>query len=213
MKLDAIKNFAQSVLGDDTTGHDWKHALRVENTARLLSSSDFLNDEMETILASCWLHDTIDDKLAADKRQSVETIEQLLLENDASADQVAEVLHIIQNLSYSKNLEKKRELSVLGQIVQDADRLDAIGAIGIARTFYYGGHKKHALYDDSSPRDVADLNEETYRAESSVLNHFYEKLLLLEETMNTEAGKHEAAIRTDFMKEFLKRFYEEIAES
>ena len=213
MKLDAIKNFAQSVLGDDTTGHDWKHALRVENTARLLSSSDFLNDEMETILASCWLHDTIDDKLDDDKRQTVEMIEQLLLENDASADQVKEILHIIQNLSYSKNLEKKRELSVLGQIVQDADRLDAIGAIGIARTFYYGGHKKHALYDDSSPRDVADLNEETYRAESSVLNHFYEKLLLLEETMNTEAGKHEAAIRTDFMKEFLERFYKEIAES
>ena len=213
MKLEAIKRFAQTVLGDDTTGHDWKHALRVENTARQLSSSDFSDDEMKTILVSCWLHDTVDDKLAADKRQSVETIEQLLLENDASADQVAEVLHIIQNLSYSKNLEKKRELSVLGQIVQDADRLDAIGAIGIARTFYYGGHKKHALYDDSSPRDVADINEETYRAESSVLNHFYEKLLLLEETMNTEAGKHEAAIRTHFMKEFLERFYKEIAES
>ena len=213
MKLEAIKHFAQSVLGDDTTGHDWKHALRVENTARQLSSSDFTDGEMETILVSCWLHDTIDDKLADHKRQSVETIEQLLLENDATADQVAEVLHIIQHLSYSKNLAKKRELSAMGQIVQDADRLDAIGAIGIARAFYYGGHKKDALYDDSSPRNSADLTEETYRAESTVLNHFYEKLLLLEETMNTDAGKREAAIRTDFMKEFLKRFYEEIAES
>ena len=162
---------------------------------------------METILVSCWLHDTIDDKLADDKRQSVETIEQLLVEYDATADQVAEVLHIIQHISYSKNLAKKHELSAMGQIVQDADRLDAIGAIGIARAFYYGGHKKDALYDDSSPRNSSDLTEETYRAESTVLNHFYEKLLLLEETMNTDAGKREAAIRTDFMKEFLDRFY------
>ena len=97
MKLEAIKRFAQSVLGDATTGHDWKHALRVEHTARQLSSSDFSDDEMETILVSCWLHDTIDDKLADHKRQSVETIEQLLLENDATAEQVAEVLHIIQH--------------------------------------------------------------------------------------------------------------------
>lgn len=213
MKLEAIKNFAQSVLRDDTTGHDWKHALRVEKNARLLSSSDFSDDEMETILASCWLHDTIDDKLAEDKRQSLETIEQLLIDSAATAEQVEEVLHIIQNLSYSKNLEKKRELSAMGQIVQDADRLDAIGAIGIARTFYYGGHKKNPLYDDNSPRDMATLDEKSYREDSSVLNHFYEKLLLLEETMNTQAGKEEATIRTDFMKVFLERFYEEITES
>ena len=77
MKLEAIKHFAQTVLGDDTTGHDWKHALRVENTARQLSASDFSDDEMATILVRCWLHDTIDDKLADHKRQSGETIEQL----------------------------------------------------------------------------------------------------------------------------------------
>lgn len=213
MKLEAIRNFAQSVLSDDKTGHDWKHALRVEKNARLLSSSDFSDDEMETILASCWLHDTIDDKLVDDKRQTVETIEQLLIDSAATAEQVEEVLHIIQNLSYSKNLEKKRELSAMGQIVQDADRLDAIGAIGIARTFYYGGHKKNPLYDDNSPRDMATLDEKSYREDSSVLNHFYEKLLLLEETMNTLAGKQEATIRTDFMKVFLERFYEEITES
>lgn len=213
MKLNAIKDFAQSVLADDATGHDWMHALRVEKNARLLSSSDFSSGEMKTILVSCWLHDTIDDKLADDKRQSIETIEKLLVNNDATPEQVTEVLHIIQNLSYSKNLEKKRKLSRMGQIVQDADRLDAIGAIGIARTFYYGGHKKNPLYDDASPRDIATLDEKTYREDSSVLNHFYEKLLLLEDTMNTEAGKAEAAIRTDFMKRFLERFYEEIADS
>lgn len=212
MNLEAIKIFAESVLADDKTGHDWKHALRVEKNARLLAKDLFSFGEMETILASCWLHDTIDDKLDVEKRQSVVAIEQLLKENGATENQIEEILHIIQNLSYSKNLTKKRQLSPLGQVVQDADRLDAIGAIGIARTFYYGGHKKNPLYDDASPRDLADLDETSYREESSVLNHFYEKLLLLEETMNTEAGKMEASVRTDFMKEFLNRFYEEIAE-
>lgn len=212
MNLEAIKIFAESVLADDKTGHDWKHALRVEKNARLLAEDHFSFGEMETILASCWLHDTIDEKLDVEKRQSVVAIEQLLKENGATENQIEEILHIIQNLSYSKNLTKKRQLSPLGQVVQDADRLDAIGAIGIARTFYYGGHKKNPLYDDVSPRDLADLDETSYREESSVLNHFYEKLLLLEETMNTEAGKMEASVRTDFMTEFLNRFYEEIAE-
>ena len=212
MNLEAIKNFAEFVLADDKTGHDWKHALRVEKNARLLAEDHFSFGEMETILASCWLHDTIDEKLEVEKRQSVVAIEQLLKENGATENQIEEILHIIQNLSYSKNLTKKRQLSPLGQVVQDADRLDAIGAIGIARTFYYGGHKKNPLYDDASPRDLADLDETSYREESSVLNHFYEKLLLLEETMNTETGKMEASVRTDFMKEFLNRFYEEIAE-
>lgn len=212
MNLEAIKIFAESVLADDKTGHDWKHALRVEKNARLLAKDLFSFGEMETILASCWLHDTIDEKLDVEKRQSVVAIEQLLKENGATENQIEEILHIIQNLSYSKNLTKKRQLSPLGQVVQDADRLDAIGAIGIARAFYYGGHKKNPLYDDASPRDLADLDETSYREESSVLNHFYEKLLLLEETMNTEAGKMEASVRTDFMKEFLNRFYEEIAE-
>lgn len=212
MNLEAIKIFAESVLADDKTGHDWKHALRVEKNARLLAEDHFSFGEMETILVCCWLHDTIDEKLDVEKRQSVVAIEQLLKENGATENQIEEILHIIQNLSYSKNLTKKRQLSPLGQVVQDADRLDAIGAIGIARTFYYGGHKKNPLYDDASPRDLADLDETSYREESSVLNHFYEKLLLLEETMNTEAGKMEASVRTDFMKEFLNRFYEEIAE-
>lgn len=212
MNLEAIKIFAESVLADDKTGHDWKHALRVEKNARLLAEDHFSFGEMETILASCWLHDTIDDKLDIEKRQSVVAIQQLLKENGATENQIEEILYIIKNLSYSKNLTKKRQLSPLGQVVQDADRLDAIGAIGIARTFYYGGHNKNPLYDDASPRDLADLDEASYREESSVLNHFYEKLLLLEETMNTEAGKTEASVRTDFMKEFLNRFYEEIAE-
>lgn len=212
MKLEIIKNFAQYVLEDDTTGHDWKHALRVEKNARVLSDADFSDAEMEILLASAWLHDTIDDKLDADKRQSIEGIQALLIEHDATEAEAEEILDIIQNLSYSKNLEKKRTLSPLGQIVQDADRLDAIGAIGIARTFYYGGNQGHALYDDASPRELDELTEESYREESSVLNHFYEKLLLLEETMNTPAGKAEARIRTHFMKQFLDRFYEEIAE-
>lgn len=213
MELEAIKYFARTVLENDTTGHDWKHALRVESNVRLLSDADFSEAEIEVLFASAWLHDTIDEKLDEDKRQSIGTIRTLLEENGATTNQLEEILDIIQNLSYSKNIEKKRTLSKLGQIVQDADRLDAIGAIGIARTFYYGGYRGNALYDDTMPRTLEQLTEENYRTESSVLNHFYEKLLLLEETMNTEAGKEEARVRTQFMQTFLDRFYEEISDS
>lgn len=212
MDLNAIKQFAKMILIDDTTGHDWNHALRVEKNARLLSAGHFTENEMSIILAAAWLHDTIDEKLAKDKRQTPGEIRAVLSENGATASQIDEILFIIQNLSYSKNLERKRELSLLGQIVQDADRLDAIGAIGIARAFYYGGHRKNPLYDAAQARNQVDLTEANYREATSVLNHFYEKLLLLEATMNTEAGKQEAQVRTEFMQMFLERFYDEISD-
>lgn len=137
-------------------------------------------------------------------------IEELLVKNGATLAQIDEVLDIIQNLSYSKNLETKKELSLAGQIVQDADRLDAIGAIGIGRAFYYGGSQGDAMYTDDVPRSLEKLTASNYRKGSSVLNHFYEKLLLLESQMNTEAGKFEAKKRTNFMKEYLEQLAREI---
>lgn len=213
MDLIAIKTFAKAVLEDDTTGHDWQHALRVEKNARKIWPDDLSEAETEVVLAACWLHDTIDAKISAAKRQTAADIKKILEENGAAPFQTDEILYIIQNLSYSKNLGTKRELSLLGQIVQDADRLDAIGAIGVARAFYFGGHSGSPLYDAEKPRRQDELTEKNYRADTSVINHFYEKLLLLEETMNTEAGKREAAVRTHFMKGFLERFYQEISDA
>ncbi len=210
MNLVAIREFAKNVLEGDKTGHDWNHALRVEKNVHKIMPPGLDEAELEVIRAACWLHDTIDEKLAQSRQKSVNEIEELLVKNGATLAQIDEVLDIIQNLSYSKNLETKKELSLAGQIVQDADRLDAIGAIGIGRAFYYGGSQGDAMYTDDVPRSLEKLTASNYRKGSSVLNHFYEKLLLLENQMNTEAGKFEAKKRTNFMKEYLEQLAREI---
>lgn len=210
MDLVAIREFAKGVLEGDKTGHDWNHALRVEKNVHKIMPPGLDEAELEVIRAACWLHDTIDEKLAQSRQKSVNEIEELLVKNGATLAQIDEVLDIIQNLSYSKNLETKKELSLAGQIVQDADRLDAIGAIGIGRAFYYGGSQGDAMYTDDVPRSLEKLTASNYRKGSSVLNHFYEKLLLLENQMNTEAGKFEAKKRTNFMKEYLEQLAREI---
>ena len=210
MVLVAIREFSRGVLEGDQTGHDWNHALRVEKNVRKIMPPGVDEAELEVIRAACWLHDTIDEKLADDLRRTVEEVEMLLIENGATQEQTDEILDIIQNLSYSKNLETKKELTSAGQIVQDADRLDAIGAIGIGRAFYYGGSQGEAMYTDDDPRSLDELTASTYRNGSSVLNHFYEKLLLLEEQMNTEPGKFEAKKRTNFMKDYLEQLAREI---
>lgn len=210
MKLEMIKKFAQDVIGDDMTGHDWRHALRVEANAKKISPSELPKEAIEIIRAACWLHDTIDEKISNEKRASISDVEATLRENDATDQQVDEVLYIIQNLSYSKNIDQKQKLSLLGQIVQDADRLDAIGAIGTARAFYYGGSKHHLIYDDSRPRKAQDITADNYRDQNSVVNHFFEKLLILKNSMNTEKGKEMAEHRTEVMEYFLDELFEEI---
>jgi len=212
MELLPIQEFAKMTLEDDTTGHNWKHALRVEKNAKKISPDELDAEDIEIIRSACWLHDTIDDKISDSKRKSIADVAKLLNENDATKEQKREILYIIQNLSYSKNLEEKQELNHLGQIVQDADRLDALGAIGIARTFYYGGHKGNPIYDEERPRRQEELTEANYRDQTSVVNHFFEKLLLLEETMNTTPGKTEAIKRTKLMREFLETFFKEVFE-
>ena len=213
MKLEMIKKFAQDVIGNDMTGHDWRHALRVEANAKKISPSELAKEDIEIIRAACWLHDTIDEKIANDKRATIFEVETALRENDATDQQVDEVLYIIQNLSYSKNIDQKQSLNLLGQIVQDADRLDALGAIGTARAFYYGGSKHHLIYDDTRPRKTQDITAENYRDQNSVVNHFFEKLLILKNTMNTEKGKEMAEHRTKVMEYFLDELFDEIKEA
>ena len=134
-------------------------------------------------------------------------MEERLAEIDPSIQ--TPVFAIIDHLSFSKNLSEKQVLSQEGQIVQDADRLDAIGAIGIARTFYYGGHVGNPMYDPELPPRT-QMDAAAYRSErSTVINHFYEKLLLLESKMNTETGRRLARKRTAFMEQFLQEFFDE----
>ena len=210
MDLLAIEAFAKAVLEDDVTGHDWKHTLRVEKNARKLAPESLSDTEIEIVRAASWLHDTIDEKIDPLKQKSIKEVEQVLFENHATTDQTKQILFIIQNLSFSKNIDQIIKLDLLGQIVQDADRLDAIGAIGIARTFYYGGAKGNPLYDEGKPRHQSELTGDNYRNTTSVINQFYEKLLILEQQMNTPSGTAEAKKRTKVMRNFLKEFYREI---
>lgn len=210
MDLEKVYNFSKNILENDATGHDWKHALRVEKNALAISPTSLSKNKMNIIKVSCWLHDTIDPKISNTKQVQLEDLDRLLKSANATTNQIKKILYIIQNLSYSKNIDQKQELDLLGKIVQDADRLDAIGAIGIARAFYYGGSKKHLLYDSNPPRAKEEITEENYRNQESVVNHFYEKLLTLENSMNTEKAKKIAKGRTKIMEVFLDDFFDEI---
>lgn len=204
MNIEKIFAYAKSIHEKDVTGHDFHHILRVERLAHAIARKENMSkEELAIIQASAYLHDVIDDKLVRDTAAATKRVESLLRDAGASETEVATVLEIIANLSYSKNLTKRYKLPKTGQIVQDADRIDALGAIGIARAFYYGGTKGNPLYDATLPRAVGELNEENYRQSASVVNHFHEKLLVLHTTMNTAEGKRLAAQRTAFMKEYL----------
>lgn len=204
-----IQQFAKDRMDFDPTGHDFWHAKRVAKLAQTLYIKDFGDDNTVALMiieAAAYLHDTIDDKLVADILFSQMEVEKLLDELDFSPSQRENILFTIQHMSYSKNLDGQYDLSIEGQYVQDADRIDALGAIGIARTFAYGGHANNEIYNPDIP--VIDFqNKDDYRNHpTTAINHFYEKLLKLENTMNTQAGISIAKERTDFMRNFLDQF-------
>ncbi|SET87334.1 uncharacterized protein SAMN04487821_12654 [Enterococcus malodoratus] len=206
--LVAIRGYAKEKLGSDRSGHDFYHVERVAKIAGKLAEEEGIQDTL-LIEAASYLHDVIDDKIFADVENEKEVLKKFLKGLSFSDDSINEIFDIIENISFSKELELgKAELTLAGQIVQDADRIDALGAIGILRTAYYGGHTQSPLYDPNLLPQEYKTKEE-YRQKSTVINHFYEKLFKLPATMNTEAGKAEAQRRMVFMEEFLKRFYEE----
>lgn len=206
--LAAIRGYAKEKLGSDRSGHDFYHVERVAKIAGKLAEEEGIQDIL-LIEAAGYLHDVIDDKVFANVESEKEALKKFLKGLSFSDESINEIFDIIENISFSKELELgKAELTLAGQIVQDADRIDALGAIGILRTAYYGGHTQSPLYDPNLlPQEFKTKQE--YRQKSTVINHFYEKLFKLPATMNTEAGKAEAQKRMVFMEEFLKRFYEE----
>lgn len=206
--LEAIRQYSYEKLNADTSGHDFFHSERVAKIAQALREKENAGD-LAVIWAASYLHDVIDDKVVADPEQERQNIIDFLASLEWPNEKVTQVLSIIDNLSYSRELEMgKADLTLEGQLVQDADRIDALGAIGILRTAYYGGHSESPLYlPEVAPKNFKTKAE--YREKSTVINHFYEKLLLLEQTMNTTAGKAEAKQRTAFMKKFLSEFYAE----
>jgi len=204
-RLQAIQDYARQVLATDHSGHGFDHIQRVAALAsRLADLTPAANRFI--VEAAAWLHDTYDDKLFADPTAAKAAMMAAMTRIGVTSAEQDQIVTIIDHMSYRHNLEHHESLSLEGQLVQDADRLDAIGAIGIGRTFFYGGAHDGLMYDpEIAPR--TELTGATYRnAESTVINHFYEKLLLLADQMNTPAAKQLAAHRQQVMLAFLDEF-------
>ncbi|WP_281738564.1 HD domain-containing protein [Enterococcus dispar] len=207
-KITEIIAFAKNKLQDDLTGHGFDHAKRVATLASQIAEGEKAQVDKIVLLAAAYLHDTIDDKVVADVTVAISELQQFLQEVGLTVQQQEEIIFIITNMSFSNELGKKVALTAAGQIVQDADRLEALGAIGILRTAYFGGSHQHPLHDPTI-KPVNLTNKQEYRKASTVINHFYEKLFLLPDKMNTQTAYHEAMRRQKFMEEFLKEFYQE----
>lgn len=205
--LDNVKAFVKQKLSHDFSGHDMAHIERVVKLAnKILNHQPQANAFI--VLMSSYLHDVIDEKVIADVNNAINELQDYLRSLNLTTEEMRAIFDIIENMSYRKNLSQKATLSLEGQIVQDADRLDAIGAIGIGRTFYYGGNKHNIMHDPNIlPR--TKLNEDNYKQPNTVINHFYEKLFLLKDMMNTQTAKQIAEQRHEILVKFVKQFEQE----
>lgn len=202
-------SFVKNQLTGEGSGHDWWHIYRVWTTAKKIARAE--GARMEIVELASLLHDIADRKLNdGDEEAGLKKVRTFLTEHQTDAKTIEEVLHIIESYSYTAHLKQKKGMDTLeGKVVQDADRLDAIGAIGIARTFSYGGHHNRPLYDPDVPLSSTVTADAYTKSASPTINHFYEKLLHLKDLMNTKTAKQIAASRHAFMEQYLKRFYEE----
>jgi len=200
--------FVKEQLKNAEGGHDWFHIERVYKNALLIAKEE--KCDLEVVKLAALLHDIADSKFHnGDESVGPKTAKTFLEAQNVKEETILHVIAIIENISFKGgNFDQQFHSKELA-IVQDADRLDAIGAIGIARTFNYGGFKNRALYDPEIAPNLAMSKEEYKKSEAPTINHFYEKLLLLKDKMNTETGKKIAKKRHDFMIHFLAQFYAE----
>ena len=206
--LDNTILFVKERLQNAEAGHDWFHVERVYKNALLIAAQE--ECDLEIVKLGALLHDIADSKFHnGDETIGPKVAREFLESQKASEEVISHVVNIIENISFKGgNFEKKFTSKEL-EIVQDADRLDALGAIGIARTFNYGGFKNRPLYLPDTAPNLHMTKEEYKNSEAPTLNHFYEKLLLLKDKMNTETGKKIALERHKFMENFLSQFYAE----
>ena len=200
--------FVKEKLNDAEGGHDWFHIERVYKNALLIAKDT--DCDITVVQLGALLHDIADSKFHNGDETIGPKTARLFLESENVEEVIIQhVVNIIENISFKCGNFEKKFSSIELNIVQDADRLDAIGAIGVARAFNYGGFKNRALYDpEIAP--VTNMTKEEYKKNNApTVNHFYEKLLLLKDKMNTETGKQIAAERHKYMELFLAQFYAE----
>lgn len=206
LQLQQTQDHVKSLLSTEGSGHDYWHIVRVVNNAEHILKSE--NADHFNVLMAAWLHDIGDYKLHDGIDRSKELITHWLESLEMDASLITMIVEMVQSISYSEGVDQNT-LSLEAKIVQDADRLDAIGAIGIARAFAFGGSKGRLMHDpNQSP--VEHQSQEAYKKNTSPsINHFYEKLLLLKDLMNTAAAKKIALQRHEYMLEYLDQFYGE----
>jgi len=195
-------------LANDGSGHDWWHIYRVWSLAKKMAQTE--NADLTVVELSALLHDIADWKFNnGDESAGSKKVANWLSQNDADQKLIDAVCEIISTLSYKGAGVATPMRTIEGKVVQDADRLDAIGAIGIARTFAYGGNKNRLLYHPDEPPVMHKDFEEYKKNKGHTVNHFYEKLLLLKNRMNTQSAKKIAEKRHLFMEDYLNRFFKE----
>ena len=191
--INKAMGYARSIFEGDASGHDFDHTLRVFHTATRLAEEE--GADLQTVQLAALLHDVDDRKLSPETYEGKLRAVKFLQENGVSQEKIEEIVDIISRISFSAKMAPPE--SVEGQCVQDADRLDALGAIGIARTFAFGGSRGRRMHDPEGK----DAN--------ASIQHFYDKLLLLKQSMHTPTGRRMAEERDLYMRRFLEQFYAE----
>lgn len=201
-------DFVKEKLKGAEVGHDWWHILRVWNNAKLIAQSEDVDQTVVELGAL--LHDIADAKFnGGDEEIGPKTASAYLKSQKADDMLIEKVEQIIRHISFKSNIDGRKYFSAELAVVQDADRLDAIGAIGIARAFTYGGYKGRELYNPAIKPNLTMSKEAYKNSDAPTINHFYEKLLLLKDKMNTATGKRLAEQRHQFMEQYLEQFYGE----
>jgi uncharacterized protein len=200
--------FVKEQLTNAEGGHDWFHIERVYKNSLLISKNE--NVDVFIVQLGALLHDIADSKFHnGDETVGPKVAREFLFNINVDSKAIEHVIKIIENISFKGGNEIQKFKSPELDVVQDADRLDALGAIGIARTFNYGGFKNRALFNPDIKPNL-NMSKEEYKASSApTINHFYEKLLLLKDKMNTKTGKRIAEKRHKFMELYLEQFYAE----
>jgi len=206
--ISTTEAFVKATLQNAEGGHDWFHMLRVWNNAKLISENE--NVDNFIVELGALLHDIADSKFHnGDETIGPKIAREFLEKQHVEEHIIVHIEHIISNISYKGGNFNQNFNSPELAVIQDADRLDAIGAVGIARCFNYGGFKNRSLYNPEIAPKLNQTKEEYKNSKAPTINHFYEKLLLLKDRMNTETGKKIAEERHLYMETFLQQFYNE----
>ena len=209
MQTDIIaraEEYVKALFESEFSGHDYFHTMRVFNMATRIAEGE--GAEVSVVQLAALLHDVDDRKMSPQTYENLTNAKEFLLSNGVVEEDIRRICQIIREVSFGAN-GGEAPSTLEGKCVQDADRLDAIGAIGIARAFAYGGsHGRHMYHPDIKP-NLNMTREEYVKSESTTINHFYEKLFKLRGLMNTDAARRIATEREEYVKDFVNRFLDE----